>query len=63
MAKGLWVYLVVDSENAPGRVYGVFAEEVAAVDYAERTGQRCDVEQRQVHYGQQMPPLGTWVLP
>lgn len=48
------VYLVVDNYNSPGRVYAVFAEEDAAIDFRDHYhADNADVEERTLCYGQQ----------
>lgn len=48
------VYLVEDTENAPGRIYAVFAEEQDALDFAAMCLADCIVVERTLFYGQ--PP-------
>lgn len=53
------VYLVEDCGLSPGKVYGVFAEESDADDFAARIEQKLDtatcIEKRTLFYGQ--PPV------
>lgn len=54
------VYLIEDTDNAPGRIYGIFADLDAAIDYMQHLEHLglingAQVVTRKVHYGQQSP--------
>lgn len=49
------VYLVEDVENAPGRIYAVFASETDAETFADMLDEDCAVFERTLFYGQ--PPV------
>jgi hypothetical protein len=54
------VYLVTDCLNAPGRVYAIFAEEEAALDFRDRYHEdEAVVEERTLLYGQQVSLSGS----
>lgn len=46
------VYLVEDCENAPGRIYAVFASEEDATEFADLLPMATDVTERKLWYGQ-----------
>jgi hypothetical protein len=53
------VYLVVDTLNAPGRVYAVFADEESALDFRDHYhADEADVEERSLLYGQHVSSSG-----
>lgn len=54
------VYLVEDTGNSPGLIYGVFAEQRAAIDYMNHLEHLeiidgAQIVERKLHYGQQHP--------
>lgn len=58
------VYLVVGAMNAPGRIFAVFAEYDAAVDYRDRyLEDEASVEERGLYRGQMLSPDRSHVLP
>ncbi len=48
------VFLVIDSENAPGRIYAVFSHKEDAERFERLLPYICDIEERTVFIGQ--PP-------
>jgi hypothetical protein len=46
------VFLVIDSENAPGRVLAIFANEDDAIHFQDSTEESSSMEERTLNYGQ-----------
>ena len=53
------IYLVEDCLNSPGKIYAVFAEEEAALDFRDHYHEEnANVVERTLLYGQHVSPSG-----